>query len=217
MKKIFKDEYDSMVKNSEIIEKDRHGYKLMKLEDGQYLKFFRIKRVLSSATFYPYSKRFVKNAKALKQRDIKTVEVKDIFSIPHIKRTAVLYEPLAGKIVREVNFTGEFAFKLATFIARLHNKGVFFRSVHLANIIFTPENEFGLIDISDMKVKKRPLNNFERVRNFKHLLRYKCDVESFRATGTDIFIEEYLKSSPEKTKLVEAKLKKLMQAYKKSR
>ncbi len=37
-----------------------------------------------------------------------------------------------------------------------HEKGIYLRSAHLANVILTPEGTLGLIDISDMKTFHRP-------------------------------------------------------------
>jgi len=46
------------------------------------------------------------------------------------------------------------------------------------NIILTPNQQFGLIDVADMKIGRFPLGYFKRLRNIKHFLRVKEDVKS---------------------------------------
>ena len=54
--------------NAAILEADGLGPKVLQLESGLFLKFFRRKRWLSSALLRPYSRRFVKNAERLQAR-----------------------------------------------------------------------------------------------------------------------------------------------------
>jgi hypothetical protein len=65
---------------------------------------------------------------------------------------------------------------LGEFIAHLHAKGIFFRSAHFGNIIYTPDKQFGLIDISDMSISPFSLNIFKRLRNLKHIFRIDEDI-----------------------------------------
>jgi hypothetical protein len=65
--------------------------------------------------------------------------------------------------------------KPGKFIREPHNKGAYFRSLHLENIILTPENQLGLIDISNLKVHKKILPEKLRIRNFIHMSRYTDD------------------------------------------
>jgi tRNA A-37 threonylcarbamoyl transferase component Bud32 len=149
------------------------------LEDGTILKLFRRKRLLSSALLFPYAQRFAHNIDALKKRGVPCPEVIATYRIASISRDAVRYTPLPGLTIRQVlKQTGENAplrAELGTFIANLHDRGVYFRSLHLGNVILTPESKLGLIDISDMKCQRRALSESKRLRNFQHLLRYKQD------------------------------------------
>ncbi|MFX6035930.1 toluene tolerance protein, partial [Acinetobacter baumannii] len=65
--------------------------------------------------------------------------------------------------------------QLGELIAALHAKGVYFRSLHLGNVVRTPEGRMGLIDIADLRVQRSALSAAQRIRNFKHLLRYEQD------------------------------------------
>lgn len=111
----------------------------------------------------------------------------------------MIYQPLAGQTVRELlkakQLSHEMVEKLGMFIAQLHNSGVYFRSLHLGNIVLTPNLQFGLIDIADMKIYRWALFASNRVRNIKHLSRYKEDVAMLRSEDWLAFISCYLKVS----------------------
>ena len=196
MKQLSYEKYLALSAGAEILASDSFGEKVLRLKDGSIIKLFRIKRIISSALFYPYALRFVNNASKLNGMGISTVTIIDSYKIPIIKRTAVHYMELEGETLRnhimhhslDVDITQ----KLASFIARLHNEGVYFRSLHFGNILITPGNGFGLIDIADMKIKDHPLSIRMRIRNFNHLTRYEIDRNSLKQQK-DLFIREYLK------------------------
>ncbi|MBM7061188.1 phosphotransferase [Pseudomonas sp. UL073] len=172
--------YQSLRMGATVLEADAHGDKVLHLQDGRFLKLFRRKRLISSAALYPYAQRFADNIEALQQRGIPCPRVEQVYRIPAIQRDAVLYAPLPGLTLRQAlaepaRPSAELAERLARFIARLHQSGVYFRSLHLGNILLTENDELGLIDVADMQCQKRPLNAWKRKRNFKHLLRYPKD------------------------------------------
>lgn len=179
MKKLSAIDYLSLTKDAKIIEADGYGSKVLTLADGTFLKLFRVKRLITSARLKPYSLRFVTNVIKLTALSIPTVAVIKVFNIPTLDRSAVHYHPLPGTTIREQpgQIGGDLAHQLGEFIRGLHDKGVYFRSLHLGNIVLTPEHQLGLIDVSDMKTYKRPLSNTQRLRNFKHLSCYPEDNE----------------------------------------
>lgn len=162
-----------------VLERDRHGEKVLKLGDGSYLKLFRRKRLISSAAWYPYAQRFADNAIALAQRGIPCPRVIGVFRISDIARDAVHYWPLAGQTLRQLIQQGKASDRLREqlfgFVEHLHAAGVYFRSLHLGNIVLTPQQEFGLIDIADLRTQTRPLFDYQKRRNLKHLLRDNSD------------------------------------------
>ena len=190
--------YLALRENATVLEADGSGDKVLLLEDGTILKLFRRKRLISSALLFPYAQRFADNIDALKKRGIPCPDVIATYRIASISRDAVRYAPLPGLTIRQVlKEHGESAplrAELGTFIAHLHDRGVYFRSLHLGNVILTPESKLGLIDISDMKCQRRALIDSKRLRNFQHLLRYKEDrawlVES---DGGAAFVSAYTK------------------------
>lgn len=195
----------SLREGAQIIEADRFGEKVLRLADGTYLKLFRRKRLLSSAAWYPYAQRFADNAAALAARGIRCPVVIQVFRLPRISRDAVHYRPLAGRTLRQI-VHGEpescpeaaLRVRLGEFIASLHDCGVYFRSLHLGNIVLTDEERFGLIDIADLTASTRPLRAYRRKRNFRHLLRYKSDQGWLLADGGDALIAGYLRRVPQR-------------------
>lgn len=149
------------------------------LANGDYLKLFRRKRLLSSALFSPYATRFINNAKKLHQLKIPTVNPVKLYYLPHIERTAVHYKPLTGSTLRDISKNSTELRPLfehfGKFLAELHQKGVYFRSIHMGNVVLQSPEVFGLIDVADLKLFRKPLSEQHRQRNMKHLLRPKAD------------------------------------------
>ncbi len=199
MKKLNNKSYKSLVKNAEILTQDLYGEKVLRLKDGRIAKLFRLKRLLSSALFWPYAKRFVRGAKILKKYNIPTVEVTDLFKVPSIKRDMVVYNPLEGKSLRDLIKTTDNPPSLisdfASFFASLHDKGIYFRAIHFNNVFITPKGEFGLIDISDLYYSLLPMTISKRVRNFKPIFHYKEDKKALETFSLDKFIDIYCKNS----------------------
>jgi hypothetical protein len=164
---------------AEIIESDVHGEKVLHLSDGSFLKLFRRKRWLSSAAWYPYARRFADNANALAARGIPVPRVFAVLRIPSVQRDAVRYWPLAGVTLRELfqgggesMFESECRMKrlFTDFVIHLHSLGIYFRSLHLGNVVLTPAGELGLIDLADLRLYRHPLPVFMRRRNIRRML-----------------------------------------------
>ena len=178
MKILDHDTFSQIQNGASILEKDRHGVKVLLLQDGNILKLFRRKRLISSALWSPYAERFAKNAERLLKRGILAPRIIEVFRIPSIARDAVLYEPIPGKTLRQLhreNLTpehlAEFRQMTAEIIRKIHDQGIYFRSLHLGNLVLTPEGKLGLIDISDLQIYPFPLPSFLRQRNMARILR----------------------------------------------
>lgn len=176
MERLGKEEYLALREGAEVLEQDYFGDKVLRLSDGTILKLFRRKRLLSSATVRPYAKRFAANVAALAKLDIPVPRILRVMRIPSIERDAVLYEPLPGRTLRELRRSGldevsERQLKGATvrFIVELHDKGVYFRSLHLGNVVRMPDGRFGLIDVADLRIHPWPLGRYLRARNLRRM------------------------------------------------
>jgi tRNA A-37 threonylcarbamoyl transferase component Bud32 len=191
MKKLSSKAFNRLCQNSTVLAADHYGDKVILLTDNTILKLFRLKRIISSALIYSPAKRFKRNAQKLQRLAIPTVSIIEVFKIKSIKRTAVHYQQLSGETIRDYlqkNKGSEYFLKsLGKFIAHLHESGIYFRSAHFGNLIFTPDKQFGLIDISDMKIYSSPLNKNKRLRNLKHIFRLAEDIDLIK---NNTFIEQ---------------------------
>jgi len=201
MRALAYNDYQALRKDARVIEADASGDKVLLLPDGNFIKLFRRKRLISSAALFPYAERFASNALALRERGIPCPNVLDTRRVKHIKRDLVHYEPLPGSTLRSVIVKPPFAHDLellaefGAFVAQLHNKGVYFRSVHLGNVVVTPENTLGLIDIADMRTSGKPLRKNLCLRNFQHMRRYREDLTWLLQDGGATFFDSYARSS----------------------
>lgn len=169
-------DYRTLRRHAEVLEADAFGDKVLRLGDGRFLKLFRRKRLLSSAAWYPYAQRFADNALALSAKGIPCPRVEGVFRIPSIERDAVLYHPLAGQTLRDWGHAHADTLPHAAlhrrfneFVAHLHQQGIYFRSLHLGNVVLTPEGRLGLIDIADLRFYRGPLGKLLRRRNLRRI------------------------------------------------
>ena len=162
----------------EIIEQDNRGVKVLRCANGDFIKLFRVKRRITTARLWNPAQEFFRKAQQLKQRGIATVTPVSLYRLLHVPRFGARYQPLEGETVRTLlqqkKFTEKHITELAAFIALLHSKGILFRSLHPGNVVLRPDGTFGLIDILDCRFRwwSRPLNRWQRERNFQHFLRY---------------------------------------------
>ena len=172
---------DALLQNSTPIESDGFGLKVARLSDGNFLKFYRRKRLLSSALWILPSERFASNVQRLKELGVACPDVVELLLIPDRRLNAVLYRPLPGDTLRnhwrriDAEQRSIEVRQFGAFLAHLHQSGVYFRSLHLGNVLRLPDGTLGLIDLSDMKVGSHPLNAGKRKRNIQHILRYPED------------------------------------------
>ena len=174
MKVLKHDEYLRLREGGRVIEQDGHGDKVIILPDGTYLKLFRRKRLISSAAVWPYAQRFADNAAGLQRLGVPCPQIIDVFRVPEIQRDLVHYHPLPGVTLRDLSkeqtgYQGDLRERFFAFVDQMHNLGIYFRSMHLGNVVLTPEGELGLIDISDMRIYNKPLNRALRRRNMLHI------------------------------------------------
>ena len=206
------------LEGAKIIEFDPRGLKVLKLANGNILKLFRLRNQWSIARWYGYAQRFCANAKRLHHLHIPTVNVVDtylladdaIFSaLPapivfkpkknNAQTYAVEYMPLPGKTLKELLMSEELStahiVQLGAFIARLHSSGVHFRSLHLGNIVLTPEEEMGLIDVADMRIYPWALWFNTRLRSFRHVTRYAKLNEQFGQKNWQLLTVAYIQQA----------------------
>ncbi|AHL77056.1 toluene tolerance protein [Stutzerimonas stutzeri] len=171
-------ELQDWLEHGTVLEKDSRGPKVALLQDGLIFKIFHTRRHHWLARINPPAKRFARNAETLAKLGIPAPEVVETLWLDRDKGlSACTYQPLPGTsletLLRENpteidNLIPEFA----EFIFRLHQQGIYFRSLHLGNVLLLPEGGFGLIDFLDLVKKRRRLSGWEAKRNLDHLRRY---------------------------------------------
>lgn len=173
------------------------SHKVLQLPDQSIVKLFRLKRFLTSARLFPYTKRFQRNVRRIKSFNIPTVTITAVYRIPAIKRTAVHYQILTGLTLRDhcekTEMDSQLAERFGIFFSFLHQKGIYFRSIHFGNMILTVDHRIGLIDVVDMRFRRGPLNTTLRIRNLRHLFRYDADIDCLSPVR-HTFIDAYCKS-----------------------
>ena len=216
MKNLTSEEFNKLTQNSIVLTDDEHGRKVLELTDHSIIKLFRVKRLISQATIYSPARRFAKNVNKLIKLNIPTVSLIDLYNISSIKRTSVHYHQLEGITVREylqsASETDIFLAELGKFLAKLHDKGIFFRSAHFGNIIVTPDQQFGLIDVADMNISRFSLDIFKRLRNIKHFFRIAEDIEFIQQN--QLIEESYLQHCKIKSKFFKKKFLQISQNIK---
>ncbi|KAE9639713.1 bifunctional O-antigen ligase/aminoglycoside phosphotransferase family protein [Pseudomonas sp. PB106] len=186
-----------MSSDARIIEEDGLGPKVLQLSDGTFLKLFRRRRWYTSGSFNPYSERFAINSEQLRQMGIPTPQVLNLYRL-NDGSSAVHYAPLSGHTLRQVlqSITAPavrqaLVERFGKFMAQLHEKGVYFRSLHLGNVLVLEDGEFGLIDLADLRVYPTPLSLSLRQRNLRHMQRYTVDKRWLFEDHLDALLQGY--------------------------
>jgi len=193
-------ELAALLQGAQTIEADGGGLKVAQLSSGDFLKLFRRKPLLSSALWAPPAARFAKNAQRLLTLGIAAPPIEALLQLPR-GQSAVRYQPLPGQTLRTrwaqlgAGERAEEIYRFGAFLGALHEKGVYFRSLHLGNVLHLPDGSLGLIDLSDMSISRRALPACKRKRNLKHMLRYKEDSRFLLQQHTDHWLDGYAKSS----------------------
>jgi hypothetical protein len=191
---------DRMCTGGKIFEQDQRGIKVIQLSNGDILKVFRARNLFSGTRVYSHARRFCRNAARLNDLAIPTVHIKSLFHLEKSGHTAVLYKPLEGESIRNLvqqnqSKMQKTAKNLGVFLSTLHERGIHFHSLHTGNILLLPNNQFGLIDISDMTIYPWRLTCDARLRSFKRLCKYQEDVRVLGADYWQELLTAYLKSS----------------------
>ena len=143
--------------------------------------------------------RFRDAAKQLESRHVPTVEVIKLFDIPHLKRHVIRYRALNGESLRDriedESQRDAMIGRLAAFCAELHAKGVYFRGLHLDNIIVGEDDTFGLIDLSGAQFSRRSLGPLRRARNFRPMVRETPERDVIEQYDPARFINNYLEAA----------------------
>ncbi|WP_425929176.1 O-antigen ligase family protein [Pseudomonas sp. NyZ201] len=181
MRRLSREDSERLATGAVVIEEDGLGPKVLRVQDGSFLKLFRRRRWFTSGGLIPYSQRFVSNSQRLAALGFVTPQILDLHMTADGNQ-GVRYQPLPGQTLRQVfekaasaEERTRLSHHLGAFVARLHQKGVYFRSLHLGNVLLLQEGGFGLIDLADLRILPSPLSQELRQRNLRHMQRYDED------------------------------------------
>lgn len=180
-------ELESWLTSGKVLEKDARGPKVVALQNGLFLKIFYTRKHPLIARHWPACKRFADNARLLARLKIPAPSINEVFWLD--KSTGLsgcLYHPLPGTSLEALfqqspDKIQAFLPKLATFVRQLHRKKIYFRSLHMGNILLLPDGSFGLVDFLDLKQNALPLTSWHIKRNLRHLQShlYRKDLKGF--------------------------------------
>lgn len=210
---------DALCCNGRAID-SKGGYPAVVLHpDDTVTKFWaRKKNLLSSATIWPYSTRFINNATKLARRGVNVPKILDHAKLENSRVHIVTYQSLPGTSIRELLHNSPQNVdipSLCRYYLELHEKGIYYRTIHLGNIIQLPNHQgFGLIDFTDVYFSKKPLSLKRRASNISVPVRkrYIQDVQAIEQAGYPNLIDTYvdlLNLPPSKRQLFLTHLKNL--------
>jgi hypothetical protein len=189
----------ALVAGAERLVRDRSGDKVLRLADRRILKLFRIKRLVSFSLLWPPALRFRRNGRRLARLGIVAPQVERVFFCPATRRYGVIYPEIVGtslaQALRERPEDDPTWQRAVAFIAELHAKGVYFRSLHPDNLLLLPDGGCGLIDVADLRLCRRPLSLSQRARNLGHLMRREEHLRLAEDIGLPRLLGHYIEAS----------------------
>lgn len=170
------DRLQELSRDSRCLERDANGPKVLRLANQDILKLFYPRKTISWSRLFPPALRFAENARKLQALGIPSVTIKELWRLDD-GVFGVLYSPIPGDSLRELVDAdpaeeARLRRPLSEFIDSLHERGIYFRSLHLGNIIKMPDGRLGLIDIADLRCLNRPLRTNLIRRNRAHFEHY---------------------------------------------
>jgi tRNA A-37 threonylcarbamoyl transferase component Bud32 len=85
------------------------------------------------------------------------------------------------------------AYQVGEFIAKVHALGIYFRGLHIGNIVRTPSGDLGLIDVSELSIYWS-LSRYRKLRNFARFWRVQEDAIEFGEANMDAMVKGYVSS-----------------------
>ncbi len=192
MQVLNKKELQQFIKKHQVICGTEERPALMLTPDNQIVKAFYRRKRFSRSTFLPQAKRFVANCRKLLERNVRGPVAREVIYCPDIPVHMVVYERLEGQDLRELcaETDSDCLDILPDYLASLHSKGIYFRAIHLGNVLFGAD-DLAIIDVSDLRAYNSPLGIFQRARNLAHLLNTKDDKSYFVSYGVSRFVQRY--------------------------
>lgn len=195
MKKIF---FKNDAEFNKFVEKaDDLGHRKTFHKKNEIIKIFNVRGYISSGFFNTYASRIIKNSIRLTEHEIPSIEITNELAFQYNNRlSGVSYKYIPGKTYRDLGnkITKEMITDLAKYISIIHKKGIYFRAMHLGNILLHNKKLF-LIDIAKIHFYPWSLFIFTRARAFRRMIKYQDDIKHFGLINYKNLISEYMVSS----------------------
>ena len=207
MKRLSRDEFQRFVAQNQVLIGSPERPGLMLTSKQEIVKFFYRRKFISTSLFVPQAERFHANSIKLKQIGLAAPDVSEVYFCPDIPVHMVVYQYLKGADFRELctKNNSQCIDRLPSYIAMLHETGVYFRAIHLGNVLQLDDDDLALVDITDLTVRSNQVTIFERARNIAHLFNSSEDKLFLADYGLRRFLDSYYLSA----KLTAGKIRRL--------
>lgn len=176
MRSVTQADFEQMIAGAKVLERQEGGLSALRSADGHIIKIWQRRGGLSSDRLRPYSKRFADNCARLNERAIPAPVVSDSFRIKETGEHVLIYPMLPGHSMADLAAADGLPIEaMAQFYVQLHNAGVFFRSIHLGNVLQLEDQRLGVIDVTDCWFYKSPLGMKKRAQNIGYAWAYRGD------------------------------------------
>ena len=186
-------QFQRLIAGAEVLERQGGGLSALRTPGGRIVKIWQRRGGLSSDRIWPYSRRFAQNCRRLRERGVTAPQIEQAFRRSDTGEHILVYPMLAGTPLRKLAGQNVLPLaELARFYADLHARGVWFRSIHLGNVLRLEQGGFGLIDVTDVYFSRGPLALDARAQNLGYAWSYRGDRRYFTATVRAELLQHYL-------------------------
>ncbi len=195
MEKLSRLQFEQLIKGARVLASGSRGPQVYLTVDNKVVKLFRQKGLLTSNRLWPYALRFRRNAERLKALGFHSVTVEKVAQCHALNLHLAVYPLLPGQTIRELAIaprTNRALERLPAYLCALHHKGVYYKALHLGQILVQADGSFALIDIHSSKFRATPISVNNRISNFFNTLRYAEDHASLTRYGLTRFFGDYL-------------------------
>lgn len=197
MEKLSRLQFKQLIEGARALASGGRGTQVYLTVDNKVVKLFRQKGLLTSNRLWPYALRFRRNAERLKVLGFHSVTVETVAQCHALNLHLAVYPLLPGQTIRELAATRtdqqqRALERLPAYLCALHHNGVYYKALHLGQILVQADGSFALIDIHSSKFRARPISVNNRISNFFNIMRYAEDHASLTRYGMTRFFGDYL-------------------------
>ena len=183
-----------MCREATLVNGSKERPKMYCTQDHEMVRIFYPKtKFWSRSRWFPKALQFQRNSQRLATLGIPAARVNKIFYQPERKLYLLSYPKIPGIDCRQLTGPEQqrALTQLPEYLHHLHQRGIFFRSLHLANVLWLADRSFALIDIGDVRFYSRALPSSVCLRNLLHLFMCRDDQQVLQSYGIERFVKDY--------------------------